>query len=422
VRSPAKSFKSKQGMYSAVNEAENGIVPGEPRSKQFAVAQAPWKRAPGLLFVWTFIGAVGYARNQLQQGGARPETDFWLGLFDWLPCYWAWIPFTPLVFHLERRFLPARASWHKYIPILAVASVLLSYASYLTVTPIALLIHALEGRLLTKPQINWSMSLGEFCIEQFMFWSIAAAAFVIRRLDKLRLQEREAARFALERADLEATLRKAELEMLRMRLNPHFLFNSLQNISVLAQQDPRLASRMLTRLGDLLRAAFKNDFQSEVTLEAEIGLTVSYLEIEKMRLGERLHVVLDIAPDTRALLVPSLLLQPLAENAIVHGLAGANNGRISIRSKIEDNRLILSIADNGTGLNARDWQKFNKGVGLASVYDRLTRMYPGEHKIFVERALDGGTVVCIVLPVSRRSEMCAVTNEQARFEKSHSSG
>ena len=139
---------------------------------------------------------------------------------------------------------------------------------------------------------------------------------------QLREQERRAARLALEKSQLEAGLNQAQLEVLRARLNPHFLFNSLQNISVMTGQDPQTASRMLTRLGDLLRAVLRQDSQPETTLREEIALTRSYVALEQMRFGDRLNVGFEIAPDAQEALVPCFLLQPLIENAVVHGLRG----------------------------------------------------------------------------------------------------
>src|SRR5207248_2891930 len=112
-------------------------------------------------------------------------------------------------------------------------------------------------------------------------------------------QERERAALLLEKSRLEASLKAAELNVLRMRLNPHFLFNTLQNVSVLAQEDPKVASQMLTRLGDLLRAALRSETEPEVPLSAEIALTESYLHVEKMRFADRLNVSIDLAPGDR---------------------------------------------------------------------------------------------------------------------------
>jgi two-component system, LytTR family, sensor kinase len=143
---------------------------------------------------------------------------------------------------------------------------------------------------------------------------------MIRSLIGLHEKERLSAQLALEKAQLESSLRQAEFETLRMRLNPHFLFNSLQNISTLAQENPKTAAQMLTKLGDLLRITLKGDIQSETPLDKELALTQAYVAVEKMRFGDRLSVLIDVARGTERALVPSFLLQPLVENAIRHGL------------------------------------------------------------------------------------------------------
>lgn len=243
------------------------------------------------------------------------------------------------------------------------------------------------------------MPAGEFWLEQLIFWSVIAAAVFLRTTKELGDRQREAARLSLEKAQLEATLRQAELDVLRMRLNPHFLFNALQNISALARPDPATASRMLTRLGDLLRAALRQDFQSEVTLEAEIALTRGYTDIEKMRFGGKLEVDVHIAPGAALARVPSLLLQPLVENAILHGLARPKGGRISIRGALENGRLVLTVADNGIGAPPGEFNMgIGTGIGLGSLRERLERLYPGAHEIAVSRPAEGGTQVCISFP------------------------
>jgi two-component system LytT family sensor kinase len=143
---------------------------------------------------------------------------------------------------------------------------------------------------------------------------------MIRSLIGLHEKERLSAQLALEKAQLESSLRQAEFETLRMRLNPHFLFNSLQNISTLAQENPKTAAQMLTKLGDLLRITLNGDIQSETPLDKELALTQAYVAVEKMRFGDRLSVLIDVARGTERALVPSFLLQPLVENAIRHGL------------------------------------------------------------------------------------------------------
>jgi LytS/YehU family sensor histidine kinase len=258
----------------------------------------------------------------------------------------------------------------------------------------------------------WWISLSEIGVQSALYWSSVGASFIVRHFDQLREREREADRLELEKSRLEASLKEAELETLRMRLNPHFLFNTLQNISVLTKQDPRTASQMLTRLGDLLRVALRRDAQPEVALEEEIGLTRTYLEVEQMRFGERLTVEIAIAAGTEKALVPTFLLQPLVENAIKHGLRGKPaGGRIAIHSASEDGQLTLSVKDNGAGVAAEDLKKLEMGIGLGSTCERLARMFEERGKLAVRKPMEGGTEICVTLPLRRSETPIAATYE-----------
>ena len=208
---------------------------------------------------------------------------------------------------------------------------------------------------------------------QGMFWVSVGGGYFVRTLFQLHQQEQRATRLALEKSQLETSLNQAQLEALRARLNPHFLFNSLQNISVLTKQDPHTASRMLTVLGDLLRAVLRNDSQPETSLSEEIDLTRSYVALEQMRFGDRLQVTFDIADGVQQALVPSFLMQPLLENAIIHGLRGVRKtGIIEVRAAEEDDRLAITVTDNGIGPPA-DASQMKIGVGLGSTCERLSQ-------------------------------------------------
>jgi LytS/YehU family sensor histidine kinase len=199
-----------------------------------------------------------------------------------------------------------------------------------------------------------------------------------------------------------------------MRLNPHFLFNTLQNISVLAEHEPKTASQMLARLGDLLRASFRSDFQAEVTLETELGLTQAYLDVESIRFGDRLSVSFDIAPGTEKALVPALLLQPLVENAIIHGLRGTSSGKIGIRSGVQRDQLVLAVSDNGTGPPAECLNELNAGIGLSSTSKRLARMYPGTHGFKLRNGDACGTEVLVTIPFRvQEAQVTNTSNEQS---------
>jgi sensor histidine kinase YesM len=370
-----------------------------------------WTRPPlhlaALSALWTLLGALGYLHHVQTAGPASAHGP---GLVDWLICYWTWIPLSVLVVRLEAYSLEGARSWRTAVPLLGVASLLFSWSAYQITSWVSVLVRT--GQTLPGDRgFTWTIPGREFLIEEFMFWGVVAAAYGARKLRELRTREREASQFALERARLEATVRKAELELLRARLNPHFLFNALQNISVLAQQRPQIASRMLTRLGDLLRTAVKNDFQSEVTLEAELAATKAYLDIEHMRFQDRLQVEWQIDSSVRHAFVPSLLLQPLVENAVIHGLSqSARTGRILIAASTRRDRLVLKISDNGHGLPAGMEDVLPLGVGLSSTRERLAHIYPGNHEIEMNQRAEGGTEVRIDIPFKTEELLAADTH------------
>lgn len=371
----------------------------KPRSFHEQIRTAQPAGLVGLLLAWTLIGFLSYARFYFQaiQSGLAPQTWY---VLVWLACFYPWIPIAPLVFRSESRFpLSWGALGMRNLLILAALGIPLSFLAFEVRLLLAV---AFEYYLhvpvdpVTSP---WKISATEFFYHQLPYWVTVGASYVLRRLGQLRERERETACLALEKSQLESSLRLAELEALRMKLNPHFLFNTLQNISVLALQDPHAAILMLTRLGDLLRASFRKDSQQEIPLEAEIALTQAYLDIERARFHDRLSVLVDIAPGTESALVPSFLLQPLVENAINHGLAATHlSGRIQIRSLLQPERLVLTVADNGAGISTNSLQDLHMGVGLGSTFERLNRLYPDQHEFTVRNVQEGGTEVRIALP------------------------
>ena len=276
----------------------------------------------GMMFlVWSVVGVLTAARYHLPFGTSTSAREVLTGLFACTACYYPWVVLTPLVSRIERRLPLGTPPWPRHLALLAVISVPLC----LLASPLMLAFFAGVQYAFGTPPVwlrNARVWPHEFPVAEAIFWCSVAGAYFIRTLFQLREQERMAARLALEKSQLEAGLNQAQIEVLRARLNPHFLFNSLQNISVLIKQDPPTASRMLTRLGDLLRAVLRQTAKPECTLEEEIGLTRTYVAMEQMRFGDRLHVGFAIAPDVQQAMVPCFLLQPLIENAIIHGLRG----------------------------------------------------------------------------------------------------
>ncbi len=207
---------------------------------------------------------------------------------------------------------------------------------------------------------------------------------------------REARDRQLGAAQLEARLHQAQLDALRSPLNPQILFNSLHSIAELVHQDPRLAEQLIVRLGELLRRALETSNTPELTLGQELDFIRGYLEIEQMRLGERLSVTWDIEPQALSARVPSLILQPLVENAVQHGIAPvAARGALTIRAARRDGFVEIEIGDNGPGLTPSDGTR-QQGIGIANTRARLQALYGDRHGF--ELRHDGGLLVSLRIP------------------------
>jgi two-component system, LytTR family, sensor kinase len=384
---------------------------GEQPTSRTKTIQYPRFRV--LFVVWTLLGLYSYARFSLLANSAPhlvlPDLCYWLS------CYYTWLLLTPLIFRLERRFPLGRRQWAKHAAVLAVAGLPLAYLAIVVDWLLSALVHRAfhDGNITVW--FRWWFPLSDFVIPTAIYWSTLGASFLIRHFIEAQAKERLAAQLALEKSQLESSLRRAELETLRMRLNPHFLFNCLQSVSTLAQQDPRMASQVLAKLGDLLRVYLRPDYQAELPLQEEIALTKAYTSIEQMRYGARLTVWFDIAPETERALVPSLLLQPLVENAIKHGLRGkTKSGEIWIRSSNQTNELLLTVSDNGNGLAKQVRSDLQFGIGLGSTQERLTRLYGEQHELTIYGLPEGGTEVRVVLPLTYREK---TTPERVRDER-----
>jgi two-component system, LytTR family, sensor kinase len=355
---------------------------------------------------WTAIALVGYARHYFES--THPfewPNGSWPDLLSWLGCFYPWAVLTPAIFRIEGWSSLGKGAWKRRLGIVVLASVIFSYVAMLMGTLLNVGVDHLFGTSASLSGFFSHFPWVEFWFEEFSFWCTFSAACAIRHFIQYHRQARQATQLALEKSQLEASLRQAELENLRIRLNPHFLFNTLQNISVLAQQNPKLASQMLVRLGDLLRSALRGNASAETTLSEEMALVRDYLSIERMRFGDRLTILVDVGAGADNALIPSFLLQPLVENAIIHGLRGAaQSGTIAIRAVMEGDRLVMTVADNGIGVPAEWSDDSNIGIGLSSTRGRLSKIFPGDHQFVIRKLDEGGTEVRIVIPYRRSNQ------------------
>jgi LytS/YehU family sensor histidine kinase len=205
----------------------------------------------------------------------------------------------------------------------------------------------------------------------------------------------ETRRLQAEAAELHAQLSDARLNALRAQLNPHFLFNTLNAISTLVEEDPPGVRRMIARLGDLLRHTLDEGDEQEIPLARELEMLRRYLDIMEVRFQGKLEVSIEAEPSLDDALVPNLVLQPLVENAFRHGLALMQTvGCVAVRAVRDDGDLVLTVRDNGRGLA---WE-VRDGVGLTNTRARLTQLYGARQRLALTAAEGGGALVEVRLP------------------------
>jgi LytS/YehU family sensor histidine kinase len=210
---------------------------------------------------------------------------------------------------------------------------------------------------------------------------------------------RESQARALKEANLEASLVKARLKTLEAELHPHFLFNTLHAISTLVHSDPESADRMISRLSDLLRLTFDRSGAAQVALKEELEFLQKYLQIEQIRFQDRLSIHFDIEPETLDAEVPRLILQPLVENAIKHGLSPkSGHGSVEVSARRADHGLWIEVRDDGVGLSMAARARFNEGVGLSNTRARLDCLYGDSHRLEVAEG-ERGLAVRLLIPM-----------------------
>jgi len=206
---------------------------------------------------------------------------------------------------------------------------------------------------------------------------------------------------AVKAANLETSLVEARLKTLEAELHPHFLFNTLHAISTLVHSDPEAADRMISRLSDLLRLTFDRSGAAQVTLKEELEFLQKYLEIEQIRFQDRLSIHFDIDPETLDAEVPRLILQPLVENAIKHGISPrAGRGHVEISATRQHDDIWIEVRDNGVGLSTSARARLNSGVGLSNTRARLEYLYGDAQRLeFTEG--ESGLAVRLQIPAHR---------------------
>ena len=344
---------------------------------------------------WTLVGLM-FASQWYVGNNANGYPTPWANAVTWaLSEYWVWAALTPLILLSGRPFFIDRDNWRRPLAAhlllgLCFASshlLLMSFVEQLTVWA-----HH-PGKQMSFQLSAWYYFTKKFHMAFLTYWVITGVSHAFEFYRRNRRNE-------LRASQLEAQLSRAELHALKMQLHPHFLFNTLNTISALVHRDPRAADRMVARLGDLLRLTLDNQGVEEVSLKEELEFLQKYLEIEQTRFHDRLTVEVDVDPASLDARLPNLLLQPLVENAIKHGVsARPGAGRIEISARRENGTLNLRVRDDGNGLPAYSRPDCSRsGVGLANTRARLLQLYGDAQRFELANAEGGGCVVTISLP------------------------
>jgi two-component system, LytTR family, sensor kinase len=299
--------------------------------------------------------------------------------------YWyAWAVLVPGILWLARRYRFERHTWRRVFTFLH---------AMLTVTARTPVIEAFAiGGVGTWSADLYRLFFLNFDWEMATYWAIVGLTHAME-------YRREAQERAVTAAQLQTRLAEAQLQALQRQLHPHFLFNTLHTISALMHRDTEAADAMLARLSDLLRLTLERIGVQEIPLKEELEFLETYLVIERTRFGERLTVSMEIEPEALDVNVPNLILQPLVENAIRHGLGPrVGGGRLQIVARCMGDRLWMMVRDDGPGLTKAKLDAFNHGVGLPNTRSRLQHLYPGAHRFEFHEPSDGGLAVTIEIP------------------------
>jgi two-component system, LytTR family, sensor kinase len=356
-----------------------------------ALGRSRITRAPRwlvILAIWTVPAIVAWSQILLtplfEPGADIPVLNV---LVLQLALWWFWAPLTPVIASLRQRWpldVPPRAP---------------GIAIHLTVSLVlAAVLAALNAALVIAlfPESPWS-GFGEFTLRfiqtrghfsVLIYWATFGALSAVAYARQLADRTQTA-------AELQQRLLRAELDALEKQLQPHFLFNTLHAIGVLVREDPDKAGRMVTQLGELLRSTLDAGTAQEVTLAAELRVLDLYLDIQRTRFSDRLAVDVDIPDPLRSAAVPSLVLQPLVENAVRHAVEPRPGpAHISIAAARAGDMLELTVSDDGPGLssNAKD------GIGLANTRARLAAMYGDAQALSVANGTEGGVRSTVRIP------------------------
>jgi len=354
---------------------------------------------------WTFIALLTTANALLDARGrglhVLPLAPVTLSFAE----SYVWALATPFVFWLANRFPLEKINWGRRLALFLVAGLVMAVGVDLFTNWLRADIFFLPRGLPPRPD-TFERIVRVWFLNEFLIYVAVLAAGLAREYSlRYHARREEAIRLHAEAAQLQAQLADARLAALRSQLNPHFLFNTLHAVSALVERDPRGVRRMIARLSELLRTTLEGAEEQEVPLEQEMTFIQRYLEIMQIRFQGRLEIQRQIDMEASHALVPNLILQPLVENAIKHGVSKINDvGRITIYARREGERLVLGVRDNGPELSDTDLRT-ESGVGLTNSRARLVQMYGSDQTLVLRPNPPSGVIAEVTLPYHTRADL-----------------
>ena len=380
---------------SSISTRQAFVRPGDHLVPSGRAMFKRWGRVWFVGFVsWTLLAFLSAAGEHVYMASMGTPIS-WSQLLAWnISVSFVWSLLTPLVYELSRRYSFDRASWKLSLPIHIIASVIITFIGAVALA-------------LVSPYVTWTKEpsapfLAHVLSRTFMdlqrYWYVLFITQAIGFYGKY--QERQ-----LLSSQLEAQLAQARLEVLKIQLEPHFLFNTLNSIAALARHDGEAAEHMTLQLADLLRLSLDGVGVQEVPLRQELAFLQKYIDIQQVRFHDRLRVETDIGPGTEDTLVPNLILHPRVENAIRHGIGPRRApGLIRISTWRAHDDVWMDIRDDGVGFRRGRGIVPHEGVGLRNTRGRLRQLYNGDHAMVLEDAPGGGCTVKIRVPYRTSGE------------------
>ncbi|MBI5380570.1 MAG: histidine kinase [Opitutae bacterium] len=353
-----------------------------------------WAKIALIVCLWAFMGLVLSVEIYFNRRVTEPATVSFLHIAA--PQYQRaalWMLLAPAILWLRRRIPLHTGNWWGGVSLHAALSFLLMAAYYLG----RILFHVLRECDSCSLMEFWTVAqksfFGRNLVDMAFYWAVLAYGYVTELQQRYKQEEVKA-------AQLESQLAQTELKALKQQLHPHFLFNTMNTIAVLVREKKNdEAVQLLANLSALLRALLDHSRVQEVPLRTELDFLTRYVEIQQARFSDRLRFRVGIPPEVLDARIPNLLLQPLVENAILHGVATkAEPVTVEVTGRLVEGSLQLEVRDDGPGFATHGPNRVKEGIGLTNTRERLARLYGDRHRITVQSEPGRGAAITIVLP------------------------